>query len=266
MELVRLEHGHRLFAATVGFATSVLTVLVFIHEKRTWVKRLALCGFLGVCLQGVLGGLRVTHLSSVLAMVHACVGQAFFCVVLSLAVVLSPGWRTGDWAYFGSNLPAIRRMGWVMVTVVYCQLIVGAVMRHMKAGLAIPDFPLAFGMIFPPLPSTPIAIHFTHRVGAIVVTCTAICLIAVILWNARGEKRLVLPAVSLGLLIVLQIALGAHIIWLRKAPLPTTLHVVNGAAVLGTSLFLVLRATRLAPRGYRVNGFVRPELISEVTA
>lgn len=265
MDLVRLEHGHRLFAAAVGILTSVLTVMVFLKDDRRSVKTLALCAFIGVCLQGLLGGLRVTQLSSVLAMAHACVGQAFFCVVLSLAVVLAPGWRRSDWVCFAHNLPLIRKMSWVMVAVVYCQLIIGAVVRHMKAGLAIPDFPLAFGKIIPPLPSTPIAIHFAHRLGAVVVICVAIMLIAVVFWNARNDKRLIIPALAIGSLVILQVALGAHIIWLRKAPLPTTLHVVNGAAVLGSSLFLALRAGRLTSGAFRVNGCILPEL-SEVAA
>ena len=42
-------------------------------------------------------------------------------------------------------------------------------MRHTGAGLAIPTFPTAFGRWIPPLESTPVAIHFAHRVGAVLV-------------------------------------------------------------------------------------------------
>ena len=34
--------------------------------------------------------------------------------------------------------------------VVFIQLVVGALMRHTESGLAIPDFPLAFGRLIPP--------------------------------------------------------------------------------------------------------------------
>ena len=42
-----------------------------------------------------------------------------------------------------------------------------------------------------------------------------------------------------------QVALGASVIWLRREPVITSLHVVNGAVVLGTALLLAVRATRL---------------------
>ena len=48
--------------------------------------------------------------------------------------------------------------------------LVGATMRHTDAGLAIPDFPLAFGQLIPPHWDAKIAIHFAHRVGALVVS------------------------------------------------------------------------------------------------
>ena len=43
-------------------------------------------------------------------------------------------------------------------------------MRHTGAGLAIPDFPLMFGHLIPDHWSSAIAIHFAHRVGALLVT------------------------------------------------------------------------------------------------
>ena len=42
-------------------------------------------------------------------------------------------------------------------------------MRHTGAGLAIPDFPLMFGHLLPTHWDPKIAIHFSHRLGALVV-------------------------------------------------------------------------------------------------
>jgi cytochrome c oxidase assembly protein subunit 15 len=53
---------------------------------------------------------------------------------------------------------------------VYLQLVLGALMRHMGAGLAIPDFPLAFGRLVPPLETSAVVVHFLHRLGALAVT------------------------------------------------------------------------------------------------
>src|SRR5258707_15810693 len=53
------EHGHPLVANTVGILTIGLVVVLFLKEKRTWVRRLGLVALLGVIAQGLLGGLTV---------------------------------------------------------------------------------------------------------------------------------------------------------------------------------------------------------------
>ena len=45
-----------------------------------------------VIFQGVLGGLRVVLVKLDLAIVHACVAQAFFCLATLVAVVTSRWW------------------------------------------------------------------------------------------------------------------------------------------------------------------------------
>ena len=61
------------------------------------------------------------------------------------------------------------------------ELLLGAVVRHFNAGLAIPDFPLAYGRLIPPLTAFPILIHFLHRLGALVV----LVLIIGTIWQVR---------------------------------------------------------------------------------
>src|SRR5215470_19966046 len=95
---------------------------------------------------------------------------------------------------------------------VYLQLILGALMRHMGAGLAIPDVPLAFGRLVPPLETSAVVVHFGHRLGALAVTLCVGCLLARILRQYRAEKRLWRPAVLLAGLVLLQLTLGALII------------------------------------------------------
>lgn len=118
-------------------------------------------------------------------------------------------------------------------------------MRHMGAGLAIPDFPLAYGRLVPPFESQAIVIHFLHRLGALLV---AFCIGGValrVIRNYRQESSLLYSTWVLVGLLVLQITLGAFTIWTRKAVLPTTAHVAVGAAILATSLILTLRSYRL---------------------
>ena len=61
-------------------------------------------------------------------------------------------------------------------------------MRHTDAGLAIPDFPLAFGHLIPPHWDPKIAIHFAHRVGALVVTIFAIATTGHVFYHHRSRR------------------------------------------------------------------------------
>ena len=58
------------------------------------------------------------------------------------------------------------------------------------------------------------------------------------------EDRLVRPAMLLMALVAVQLILGMLVIWHLRPPLLTTLHVVNGAAVLDTAVLLAVRACR----------------------
>jgi len=238
------EHPHRLIASFVGFLTVVLTVWMWMREKRAWVRWLSAAALAAVILQGLLGGLTVRLLLPTwVSTLHACLAQTYFCSVIALAVFTSPGWKRG--------LPLVKSRTQsiplhtlcIMTTAaVYVQLIVGALMRHMDAGLAIPDFPLAMGQIIPPFTSAKIVIHFAHRVGAVIVASMIVWTFSSIARSYRHERLLFRPALAMLVLVIVQIMLGATAIWTAKAVYPTTAHVLNGALVLGTSFLLTLRA------------------------
>jgi heme a synthase len=239
MELVRLEHSHRLVGALIGVLTITLAVWTWRAESRRWVRWLAVAAVAGVCVQGIMGGLRVTQLSTALAVVHGCIAQLFLSAMIVLATALSPVAKNGY--ALSSNIRNTRVASLILVSAVFLQLIAGAIMRHYKAGLAIPDFPLAFGRVIPPLTDFYVTIHFAHRVGAVVVVATVLWVVALILRTAYGERHLLYPAMWLLCLVGTQVGLGAAVIWSVRGPLPTTLHVVNGAGVLGISVLILTR-------------------------
>src|SRR2546426_11305244 len=166
------EHSHRMVASFVGFLTIILTVWIWRHEKRAWVRWLSAAALGTVILQGVLGGITVLLLlPAPISTLHACLAQTFFCLVIAMAVFTSPRWKRGL-PLIKSHAEGIAVPALCAITTasVYVQLILGALMRHTNAGLAIPDFPLAFGHIIPPFSSNKVLIHFAHRLGAVVVT------------------------------------------------------------------------------------------------
>jgi len=250
---VFFEHGHRMVAATVGLLMTILAIWIFAKERRHWVGWLAAGALLTVVAQVILGGITVLLLlPTVVSVSHACLAQAFFCLTVTLAVVTGPGWKQPPVG--SAPAPrAVRLPAALLTGAVYIQLILGAVMRHTGAGLAIPDFPLAFGRLVPPLDSAPVAIHFVHRVWALVVAGLAVWTVVRVLRSA--SVWLTRPAAVLSVLVVAQISLGAATVLSRKAVAITTAHVACGAAILAVSLVIALRAHRLAwspPRGRRV--------------
>ena len=248
------EHGHRMVATTVGFMTILLTVWLARREPRAWVRRLGYGALAAVVAQGALGGLTVLLLlPTAVSVAHACLAQTFFCLVVTIAVVTSPGWRGGQTA----QPDGVARIGAATVSVLFLQLLVGAVMRHTQSGLAIPDFPLALGRVVPPLTSCPVAVHFAHRVGALAVAAfVAGCVARAFASGRPGLKR---TSVLLAALVAVQIALGAFTVLTRKSVPVTTAHVATGALLLGTALTFTLASRK---DGRRAEGGARRRRLS----
>jgi len=235
---VRFEHSHRVIAGFVVILTMILVALLAKFESRKTVRGIGYFAIGAILFQALLGGMTVLlRLPPLVSVLHAAVAQLFFCSIVTLAVVTSPNWGKID-----AIQPLNPLLPVITVVAVYGQIILGAIMRHVGAGLAIPDFPRAFNHWIPPAAffTFPVAIHFAHRVGALVV---AILLI----WTAIQVfpyKRLRFPALWGIIFLALQIFLGAEIIWTQKAVLPATLHVVTGASILATQLVIALYVWR----------------------
>jgi cytochrome c oxidase assembly protein subunit 15 len=238
------EHGHRLIATVVGMLTIGLVVWLWRAEPRRWVRRLGWIALAAVILQGLLGGLTVLlQLPDVVSISHAALAQIFFCLTVSLALFTSRGWR-GTSAR-AVNDTGLRRQATALTAIIYGQILLGATMRHTGSGLAIPDFPLAFGHVVPPFWNTGIALHFAHRIGALVVAAVAIANAVTILRRHGGEGPLTRPAWLLLFVVATQVTLGAFVVLSGKHPIVNTLHVATGAMALATSLVITLRLFRI---------------------
>jgi cytochrome c oxidase assembly protein subunit 15 len=242
------EHGHRLIASTVGFLTIGLVVYLWRVDPRRWIRRLGVAALGAVILQGVLGGLTVIFLlPAPISIGHAALAQLFFCLTVSIALFTSAGWR--DPRVPALDDPGLRRWAPMITSLIYAQILLGATMRHLGAGLAIPDFPLAFGHLLPPAWPLPVAIHFAHRAGALVVTVLILVMFSMIWLRHRHRSELMRPAVLLVAAVGAQVTLGALVVLSRRQPVINTLHVATGAIVLGTALVLTLRVYRVRFRG-----------------
>jgi len=237
------EHGHRLIASSVGFLTIVLAVWLWLADERRWLRWFGVAALGAVIAQGLLGGLTVLFLlPAPVSTAHAGLAEIFFCMTVAVALFTSRGWLASVPQIDDGCLRAITT---TTTAIVFAQILIGATMRHIGAGLAIPDFPLMFGHLVPDHWSAGIAVHFAHRAGALVVAA-AIVSTAVYIWRRHTDAAdLASPALKLMILLVVQITLGALTVITRRDVWINSVHVVVGALVLATSLVITLRSWRV---------------------
>jgi len=278
------EHSHRLVASGVGLLTTILAAWLWLKESRRWLRWLGIIAFFAVVLQGVLGGLRVVldkhGLGTELGIFHATIAQLFFVLICSIALFTTRWWQRLPLEQLGSSKHSRLRYFFLLTTILILgQLVLGATMRHQHAGLAIPDFPLAYGKIWPAMDSESVAVYNQNRVEVQVynsITALQIglqmahrivallILFAVIFSVRQAERRLGwknplarLSLVWLGL-IAIQIALGAATIWSGKKVDVTTAHVAVGALSLVNGALLTIVA-------FRCFTTAREQVVSSVT-
>ena len=141
--------GEDLFLSAIGMS-ALLAGFCWpkCEPSPKWLRVLGVIAFVAVVTQGVLGGLRVTELKDQLGIFHATLAQLFFLLVSAIALFHTSFWR---------NLPVgsqtdTRGLRFLFVAtagLMVCQLVLGATMRHQHAGLSIPDFPTAYGKLWP---------------------------------------------------------------------------------------------------------------------
>lgn len=246
---ILFEHGHRLVAGAVAVLTLLQAILYFKLETRRSVRVVAYLALFAVILQALLGGLTVIlRLPPQVSIAHACLAQIFFCLVVTLTLTTSRPWHEAkreEKILSSEDGVSLSRLSIVVCIAFFIQLLLGATMRHLGAGLAIPDFPSVFGGIVPESWNSKIAIHYAHRIGAgMVITLSGFMAFQV---YKRFSHALELVALSGGVIALLafQFMLGAMVVWLKK-PVPVTmLHLATGAICLGLSVALALQIFRI---------------------
>lgn len=251
------EHGHRLIASTVGLLTIIQAIWLQRREPKRHVRILGWLALATVIVQGLLGGLTVLFLlPQPISIAHAGLAEIFFCLTVTIAFFTSR---------LHTSLRAIEKgdapvaFSSLLAALVFTQILIGAVMRHRGAGLAIPDFPLSFGEVIPPFTSMDVAVNFAHRVGAVII---AACAIFMLVRLRRFEERHPLRQLALGLvlLVPLQILLGGYTVLSGKSPVTTSLHVMTGAFTLALTLLLALTARTVAWRRAPERSEARPQI------
>jgi cytochrome c oxidase assembly protein subunit 15 len=131
---VQVEHSHRLYAFAVGVFTVIVCVTLWVCERDRRIQWLGTAALVLVSVQGVLGGTRVTQVSTLLAAVHGFVGQTFFGLLAILGVVTGRAWRTSEAVVDRAGL---RGLGLLIPLAAAIQVALGSWLRHFSGQAAL---------------------------------------------------------------------------------------------------------------------------------
>ncbi|MBI2808396.1 MAG: COX15/CtaA family protein [Planctomycetes bacterium] len=233
----RLEYGHRTFGFLVGMCGIALAVGCWFFDRRAWLGWVALLALTLICVQGALGILRVDRNADyplVFKLLHGCLAQIVFAVLVSIALFTARGWASENMQTAGIGLKL-----WSIVTaeIVFMQLMLGALVRHTD------------GLLGPR----------GHLLGAFVVVGAVAWLLKLML-ESEAREHLSIHGIVLIVLLTAQLWLGVES-WLARFHVPTadlpqvlplpihaewvrTLHYLIGTLLFATVVNVAILANR----------------------
>ena len=233
------EHSHRLMGSLVGFLTIGLTSLIWWKEERRWLKWLSVIALISVILQGIMGGLRVTEISTFYAVAHGAFAHLFFALIVSIALFLTDFWRNSGHDTPEVDHTSLRKLSIYTSIAIYIQLILGAIYRHIGELL------------------------WLHLLFAFVVTVLLFILTDSVSKKIGEIGFLKKVSILLGALIIFQLftGMGAFMVKLfspdrlHAPPMVvgmTLVHVLSGALLFASSVVLTLGIIRSTNRSAEV--------------
>lgn len=248
------EHGHRLVAAAVSTLVGLQVAVVFLGSASRRLRALALLAFGAILCQAVLGGLTVLFLlPPAVSSAHAGLAEVVFALTATIALLASRPVPPSP------APPALRpavekalRLTVLASAATFGQILLGAVVRHTGAGLAVPDWPLSFGRLLPSLEQLAtrgVAIQTAHRLGAYVVAVLVVLAIRSLVRLGPVFPSLGKGAALWGTFLVVQLALGVLSVLTRKMVAATVAHLAVGALCWVTAVLLAVTLSRLVAAG-----------------
>lgn len=227
---VLIEYFHRLLACVVGIVTFLTAILTWTNAtlRKEW-GRWMLVVFILLIFQAVLGGVAVkTELHPHIVATHLGVALIFLAMIFYMVLCLK---KPIDKNLFPKTI--WYRLSHYTLAVLVIQIILGGLVAASNAGLACPDFPMCLGSWIPTLQGN-VAIHFFHRIGALIVTVMAMILVF---------KKWSLPVSKIiFFLVFLQVLLGIGNIFMQ---LPLGMRVAHNAVAVLLFLSLIVSTYEL---------------------
>lgn len=248
LEWVKADDGHRLAAYLVAALTLALGAALLMKDNRRWMKWLGGIAVLAVVIQSGLGHLEARHLEFALAVSHSCMAQAYFCLMVSLAIFTHPRWQWGNATGLDNGKPAVQQVSLWFSIIVFAQIVLGAIYR---------DDP----------PSQSRGTHamgvLPHIIGGGIVFVAVLWLLVRVLKLPTRDAGLMVLTVGLAIMVMVQVFLGVGVYMMMRfsqsaphAPagpiaaivIATVMHVALGALIFAGSVAVTYMTYRLAAR------------------
>ena len=264
------EMIHRYAVGTLSVIIVLLTALAIgTRRQRVLSVPLALALFATLIMQAALGMLTVTwRLNPLIVTLHLLFGMTtlalLWWLLLSLprgAIALQVGAHAVG-AGSARSLALARRLALLGLIVLALQIALGGWTSSNYAAVACPDFPTCQNAWWPRSDyrhafvlwhglnidyeggvldnAARVAIHFTHRLGALITTLV-LTLAAALVLRLRGLSGARLPAAAVLAALLLQLSLGISMV-MRGFPLALATAHTAGAALLLLATLALLRA------------------------
>ena len=258
-----IEMAHRYFALAVGVLIIVLAAQAWRASRSAPARSpwLATAALIWVCVQGAFGALTVTmKLQPAIVTVHLLGGIVLLALLTWMAL------REGTAASAVASA-RVQVLAAAALAVVFAQVALGGWVSSNYAVMACPDFPMCQGEWMPPMDFSHgfsgwralgrtadgelvpvqalVAIHWTHRMFAIVV----VAVIAVLAWQMSRHPELSRLTRGLLALTALQVLTGLSNVVLQWPLLLAVLH-SGGAALIIAVLVAVLHRVSRKPLNF----------------
>lgn len=235
-----IEYSHRLAVTLLGgLGLVVVATIWFKYRAIKSIFRPAMLAVLVVAVQAWVGRLVVLHeLPANLVALH-------FFIALSLIAVLAV-MTVNSFLPRGGGWDGTARLALSTATVVFAALMAGALVSQTGSALVFRDWPLMDGRLVPDFRTTEAAVHFVHRMMALIAG-TALIYSAVRIRSRAPKSR---PVAFFGKAAVviwtLQVAAGAANIFFRSAEWTVVVHVLLASLLWAVVVGLVSVSYRLA--------------------
>lgn len=242
------EVVHRYFAATLGFVAILLTYISFKYKEGKSLHWWSLGLLIFICCQGLFGYLTVSlKLLPIIVTGHLFGG--FFTLSLFYFIFL----KSGNFKILDQmKVPQLKTISLLAMIFLLFQIFLGAWTSTNYASLACVDFPTCQGTYFPEMDfkqgfnfnqevgpnylyglldnSARVAIHYSHRISAILVTIVFLILISKLWFSAAAPL-----ASTLGILLLTQISLGIiNVIYVLPLYVAIAHNLIAATLLLGT--------------------------------